>query len=356
MPSLQRTVPDSPQRQGLAAVGEGSSQLVFYGEGWEYFRVWIANVALTLVTLGLYSPWAKVRTRRYLYGNTCFRNQSFDFTADPVSMLPGRLVAVALIASLWVADLFSPLVYGFSVYYLVGLLAFAPLLPWVVVRARSFNLRHTRWRNVGFAFQGTYREAALWYPVAIVAGIASLGLAWPWLRWRRDQYLANNSSFGLTLCRLTGDSGGYYGAYAGSAGIVIGLMFPCFFIAGKLMPAVGPFVATIITAMPFFLASVYITVRIDNHRWSNTSLGGTRFRLRLSAGRMIWLYASNMALIAVTAGLYIPFARLRVFRYRLSRFEVSLAQDVDTFRADPAAAPSALGAEIGEGFDIDIGA
>ena len=328
---------------------------MFYGEGWEYFRVWIANVALTLATLGLYSPWAKVRTRRYLYGNTYLGNESFDFTADPVAMLPGRLGAVALIASLWVADLFSPLVYGLPVYYFVGLLALAPLLPWVVVRARSFNLRHTRWRNVGFAFHGGYREAALWYPIAIVAGCVSFGLAWPWLRWRRDQYLTNNSSFGLTQCRLVGDSGGYYGAHAGYAGIVIALFVPFAIIAGQAMPSVGVLGMAIITLAPIYLASIYITVRLANYRWSNTTLGGTRFRFRLSVGRMFWLYLSNLILIAATAGLYIPFARLRVFRYRLSRFEVFLAQEVDTFQADPTAAPGALGAEIGDGFEIDVG-
>ncbi len=354
--SVQRSVTDSPPPPRSAPAKEGPSQLVFYGAGWEYFRVWIANVALTLATLGLYSPWAKVRTRRYLYGNTYFGNESFDFTADPVSMLPGRLIAVALIATLWVADLFSPLVYGFSLYYFAGLLAFAPILPWVVVRARSFNLRHTRWRNVAFAFHGSYRDAALWYPLAIIAGFASLGLAWPWLRWRRDQYLTCNSSFGLTQCRLVGDSGGYYGAHAGSVGIVIGLMLPFAYIAGRALPSVGTFGTALITFAPIFLASVYVSVRIANYRWSNTTLGGTRFRLRLSVTQMFWLYMSNMVLIAATAGLFIPFARLRVFRYRLSRFEVFLAQDMATFKADPAASPSALGAAISDGFEIDVGA
>ena len=354
--SVQRSVTDSPPPPRSAAAKEWPSQLVFYGEGWEYFRVWIANVALTLATLGLYSPWAKVRTRRYLYANTYLGNESFDFTADPVSMLPGRLIAVALIATLWVADLFSPLVYGFSLYYFAGLLAFAPILPWVVVRARSFNLRHTRWRNVAFAFHGSYRDAALWYPLAIVAGFASLGLAWPWLRWRREEYLTNNSSFGLTQCRLVGDSGAYYGAYAGSAGIVIGLMLPFAYIAGRALPSVGTLGTTLIMFAPIFLASVYVSVRIANYRWSNTTLGGTRFRLRLSVTQMFWLYMSNMVLIAATAGLFIPFARLRVFRYRLSRFEVFLAQDMATFQADPAASPSAMGAAISDGFEIDVGA
>ncbi len=35
--------------------------LSFTGTAGDYFRIWIANIALTLLTLGIYSAWAKVR-------------------------------------------------------------------------------------------------------------------------------------------------------------------------------------------------------------------------------------------------------------------------------------------------------
>ena len=39
--------------------------LSFNGSGMEYFKIWIVNVLLTIITLGLYHPWAKVRNHRY---------------------------------------------------------------------------------------------------------------------------------------------------------------------------------------------------------------------------------------------------------------------------------------------------
>jgi uncharacterized membrane protein YjgN (DUF898 family) len=33
----------------------------FTGTTGEYFRIWAVNLLLSIVTLGLYSPWAKVR-------------------------------------------------------------------------------------------------------------------------------------------------------------------------------------------------------------------------------------------------------------------------------------------------------
>ena len=39
----------------------------FTGNAGEYFKIWIVNIALTVVTLGVYSAWAKVRKLRYFY-------------------------------------------------------------------------------------------------------------------------------------------------------------------------------------------------------------------------------------------------------------------------------------------------
>ena len=38
-------------------------QLQFNGKGFEYFKIWIVNIFLTIVTLGIYSAWAKVRNK-----------------------------------------------------------------------------------------------------------------------------------------------------------------------------------------------------------------------------------------------------------------------------------------------------
>ncbi len=39
----------------------GPVALKFTGQQGEYFRIWIVNVCLSVITLGIYSAWAKVR-------------------------------------------------------------------------------------------------------------------------------------------------------------------------------------------------------------------------------------------------------------------------------------------------------
>ena len=96
----------------------------FTGTAPEYFRVWIVNVALTIVTLGIYSAWAKVRNRQYFYGNSRIAGGSFEYTANPVNILKGRLLVLGVLIAYQAASTFQPLLaLGLAVILI-------PLVPW----------------------------------------------------------------------------------------------------------------------------------------------------------------------------------------------------------------------------------
>ena len=72
-----------------------TASAVFTGQGSEYFRIWVVNLLLTLVTLGVYSAWAKVRTARYFRNNTRLDGHVFDYHGNPAAILRGRIIALA---------------------------------------------------------------------------------------------------------------------------------------------------------------------------------------------------------------------------------------------------------------------
>jgi uncharacterized membrane protein YjgN (DUF898 family) len=125
----------------------------FTGSTSEYFRIWIVNTLLSIVTLGIYSAWAKVRRKQYFYRHTWIDGTSFDYLADPIKVLKGRLVIGAIIAALGVSQQYSP------VLYVVLLLLLVLASPWLVVKALSFNARNSAFRNIRFAFAGRTGEA-----------------------------------------------------------------------------------------------------------------------------------------------------------------------------------------------------
>src|SRR6218665_2252126 len=60
-----------PGRVPGAMPGDGyTPPLAFTGGTGAYFRVWIVNLLLCCVTLGLYTPWARQRTAQYFYRHT----------------------------------------------------------------------------------------------------------------------------------------------------------------------------------------------------------------------------------------------------------------------------------------------
>lgn len=107
----------------------------FTGQTGEYFRIWIVNILLTIVTLGIYSAWAKVRNQRYFYGNTILDGSSFEYTAEPLRILRGRIIAVVVLIAYQGATFISPMV------NIVAFVALMVALPAVIVFAMRFRMR-----------------------------------------------------------------------------------------------------------------------------------------------------------------------------------------------------------------------
>ncbi len=340
--------------------------LRFTADGREYFRIWIVNVALTLLTLGIYSAWAKVRARRYLYGNVWLGDDAFDYTANPVAILRGRILVAVVLVLLWFAQIFSLL------YYYAALLALMPLVPWVVVRARSFQMRNSRHRGIALDFQGRYWDAAVWYPLSWAASIATLGLARPFTVFGRDRFLVEESRFGNRPFGFAGEPRPYYGMYVVTA-VVVGVLyvggFAALFVAIAASitatgsdPADTPLdmrlfllvMVAIVAAISLFILA-YLRTRLLCYRWNNTRLGDDRFSLELTFPKMLWLYASNAALIITTVGLFVPFARIRVLRYVVGQFSVTQTDGDQVFEAGDTQSVAATGAEAAGEFGLEIG-
>lgn len=81
-----RTIPPSPawpaSRPRLPASHALQTLPVqFNGDARDYFRVWLVNALLTIITFGIWSAWAKVRTQRWFYGHTQIGGHGFEYHA-----------------------------------------------------------------------------------------------------------------------------------------------------------------------------------------------------------------------------------------------------------------------------------
>ena len=99
----------------------------------------------------------------------------------------------------------------------------------------------------------------------------------------------------------------------------------------------------------------YIQARIWNLFYNSTQLAGHRFISSIRARDIAWLYASNLIVISITFGLMIPWAKIRLARYRASKLLLQPLGSLDGFAQAQLEKVNALGEELGDVFDLDIG-
>ena len=166
--------------------------IVFQGKASEYFGIWIVNLLLSLITFGVYTAWAKVRRKKYFYNNTLIDNVGFDYHANPIAILKGRVIAFVLFALYVYGKGSSPILAA------VLVLLFFLALPWLIVRGSLFNARNTSHRGLRFDFVGTVNKAARVYIGLPMLTIFTLGLIWPYIAHEKSQFLMSNHRFGLS--------------------------------------------------------------------------------------------------------------------------------------------------------------
>lgn len=457
--------------------GQNSIPFEFTGTATQFFGIWIVNILLIIITLGVYLPWAKVRTQRFFYGNTLLNDAPFDYLASPLAILKGWAVALAAIIIYNILSEFFPL----------ASLLFLPLIalvtPWIVVRALAFRMRNTAWQNIRFGFTRAYRDAATVFIAWFAVSILSLGLLYPRFRFEVSRFVVTNTGYGKTRFQFHATAKDFYKIYAKAAllplaalVIIVALAFPQikqgveFFKAiqesaeeqadvEETVPAEVPEEAVVVEEAPVaeavvvdepviegepvveeamvveeslteepleeevvnaetpvteetmieqpvieepvieetvieqapvtreekkinekktnapdmakyallgvavffgFIATymamfVYIGTRTTNLIYNHTEIAGHRFRSSVRVRDMIWLYLSNLLAISLSFGLLIPWAQVRLARYRASKLVLLPNGSLDHFTQAQAAEVNAIGEEIGEAFDIDVG-
>ena len=336
----------------------------FDGRAGEYFRIWIVNLALSIVTLGIYSAWAKVRSEKYFYGNTRLAGVPFEYLARPLPILKGRIIAVTLFVAYVLASQYS-LLWQFA---LIGVILLAT--PWLIVRGLAFRARYSSWRGLAFRFIPDYGEAYIRYLLLLFPMLLTLGMLYPWVQGKQKQFIVEHHRFGGHAFRFLLSPGRFYIPYLIAWGALTALFFVMVMMFAGLAatslvgesgaPKGAPpmwFFASIGVVFygSYFVIYVFLTAALVNLVYNNVELGGRRLRSTLQGHRLLAIYAANTFAILLSAGLLIPWAKIRLARYRAEALTLLAADDLDGMRAERLGDIDATAAEVDGLFDIDIG-
>lgn len=388
--------PPSEMANMTESVAPETHPFRFTGTAGEFFGIWIVNLFLTIITLGIYSAWAKVRKKRYFYGHTWVADANFEYHGNPIAILKGRLIAAAAFATYSGVAHFMP-----KVAALLALILFAAA-PWFISRSMAFNAFNSSYRNIRFRFHATYMEVlkAIW-PIAIVLifpllmpeidqtgkvapptmlwvvlGLQFVAMiaAYPYAIGALKKLHINQSQYGAAPFSIDVGIGSFYKIYFLTILIFVVLLFIFSIIIAILIAvAIGvsgnnvyaelPGLATIIApflAVVFYFVMgsfsiAYTKSRIGNLVFNHTQLDRqVSFTSALKARRLMKLYFVNMLAILFTFGLAIPWAVIRVTRYRTDCVSLQSTSSLDSLIGGVTAQVGATGEELGEFFAIDL--
>jgi len=347
-------------------------QFSFTGATREYFGIWIVNILLTILTLGIYSAWAKVRRLRYFRGNTHLAGSSFDYHARPVQILIGRIIVLVIVAA-------YNGVLNFYPFAGIGLgAAFFFAVPFFVMRGLRFNARVTSYRNVRFDFSGGYWGAFRAYVLGGIVTWLSLGILAPIAsRWAWNYTLGNLSYggrpvacdpalralygqwllpaviflgglvvFGVSIAAVSAAYSGFFSDLVAGTGdadrVVIALLQ---LLTTAVLPALGLLA----------VAGLLYAAGARNVAFNATVLDGRhRLKSAIHRGRFVWISITNILATIASLGLARPWAAIRLARYLAGVTALEVSGSLDDYLGQVQDSGAAVGAEYMdvEGFDF----
>lgn len=379
----------------------------FTGTGVEFFRVWIVNVLLTVVTFGFYTPFARRRTAQYFYGHTLVANSPLEFTAQKRRMVVGFLLLVVLYGAFQLAA-----ETGQDRMVTFMMVAGAVLAPYFWASAMRFRLGATRWRGVRLQFTAGWVQVYLAsWPVFVIA------LAWIGVSAYADSLVApgatkqqvaavlgpilalggvalvvsiycamrlefNYKSLLVARARIGGQSGRWKPVFADFVRIwmaTLGVFLLSVLLVGVLIAVglggsfalfnklrgSGPWVVLLAVALALFgffilfLASgparAYREARMFHLVWNNIGVSHVaRFRCDLNVGSYVWLRIRNILLTLLTLGFWRPFALLSEYAMKAESVTLHVKGSLGQLVGQLTREESALGDAIAGAAGLDL--
>ncbi len=316
----------------LPTTRDRPNPLDHHGIAGELFRIHLVNVALTILTLGIYRFRARTRIRDYLWSRTSFLGDRLEYTGTGKELFLGFLIALVVLVpvSLGYQTLFGILAVQnpmltivLDVVFYTGLVF---LIGVAIFRARRYRLSRTLWRGIRGGQTGSAIDYGARSGVYLLLTILTLGLYAPFMDARLTGYKLNNTWFGDRRFAFDGDGRDLFKPFA-----VCWLLF---------IPTLG-------TSWFWYRA------RALRYYAGRTRYEGLRFASDVRPQPLMWLIVTNWLLRVFTLGLAYPWVMIRTARFIYANLDIIGEQDFAAVAQSRQAAPG-----TGEGLaaTLDVGA
>jgi uncharacterized membrane protein YjgN (DUF898 family) len=325
---------DSESHRNVSASPIGTPtkryDLQFHGSGTSFFLIFLKNILLSLLTLGIYFAWAKTERRKYVWQNFEFNGQHFRYTGTGVELFKGYLVVVFAYGAFFWLSYFAGLVSAhlktaFEIAFVLGVFL---IIPSIIYRSRHYLYSRTNWRGIRFGLEPQNGEYTKSFFLGYLYTILSFGIYLPIMTNRLYRVMMNNTRFGTLEFSYTGKD-----REAWRMGIA------AFFLS----------IVTLGFYYPCYLA------KIAKYRGRHTRVGPDAcLDYQMTGGDFLWIFLLNIWGTTLTLGLAFPWITMYSLRYMTKRIYVEGEIDFDSIEQREGGA-GAVADGFADAFDIGLG-
>lgn len=311
------------------------AKLRYHGTGGSLFGLMFVNALLTMMTLGIYSAWAKNKLREYHWSHTEMDGDRFAYHGTGGELFAGFLKASFVMIGLSLAvGAVEGAVGGerasigvlLSIYgaFYIGLFV---LIVYAVNSARRYRLSRTSWRGIRFSFHGEGDDFLTLMTRGTLLSIVTLSLYSPRFQHERRAFFVQNVRFGSEP----------------------------FMYDGEPQPLFREYVKALLLTIPT-IGIYWIWYAAFKHRyfWNHTAMRGARFQSTVTGPALIALHGGNLLLVLFTFGLGAPWAIARMHAFWCDN--LTLVGTVDWASIQQRAQRSRVfGEGLADSLDVDIG-
>lgn len=298
----------------------------------------LMNILLTIVTLGIYYPWARTNMRQYLWKETSFLDEPGEYTGNGKELFIGWLKLLVILFVLGIlAEILSKIFGRFidlKIAAAIGSVASTLIYTYIFALATYAGLRYrmsrTKWKGFAFGVDRNKESAAEFnrlYFKGIFFTVITLGIYYPYFKNRTHKFLVNRTRYGNKYFRYSGDDKEYFKLFAIQSLFVfltLGLYYPWFF------------------------------KETLKYRLQHTHIDDAHFDIELNGSEILFFAIGGYLLAAITLGLAAPWILNWGYKLYINKISVDGNFDLSNVQALPSDG-SALADEIVTGYDLDFG-
>lgn len=131
------------------------NQVVYDSRTGQIYKIWLLNLFMNIITLGIYSFWGKARLRRYIVGSFSLRDDRFEYTGTGKELFFGFLKAVAVLVVIFAPFMIATRIAPDAAWPPILLIPVLYVIPVACYCALRYRLSRLQWRGIRFCANGS---------------------------------------------------------------------------------------------------------------------------------------------------------------------------------------------------------